>query len=95
VRRLSEHPDASCMPGDRIQSAYESRGVPHGALRQHSEVMCSHQALYKRVTEYLELEQRITILNNRFEVLTELLNIVREHENNLHIARLEWCEPDL
>lgn len=54
------------------------------------EVLCSHQALYKRVTEYLELEQRITVLNNRFEVLTELLNIVREHENNLHIARLEW-----
>lgn len=51
------------------------------------EVLCSHQALYKRVTEYLELEQRITVLNNRFEVLTELLNIVREHENNLHIAR--------
>ena len=37
-----------------------------------------------------ELEQRITVLNNRFEVLTELLNIVREHENNLHIAR---CAP--
>ena len=53
-------------------------------------VLCSHQALYKRVTEYLELEQRITVLNNRFEVLTELLNIVREHENNLHIAR---CAP--
>ena len=53
-------------------------------------MLCSHQALYKRVTEYLELEQRITVLNNRFEVLTELLNIVREHENNLHIARLEW-----
>jgi uncharacterized Rmd1/YagE family protein len=48
------------------------------------------QALYKRVTEYLELEQRVHVLNNRFEVLTELLNIVREHENNLHIARLEW-----
>ena len=43
------------------------------------------QALYKRVTEYLELEQRVTVLNNRFEVLTELLNIVREHENNLHV----------
>ena len=51
--------------------------------------MCA-QSLYKRVTEYLELEQRVTVLNNRFEVLTELLNIVREHENNLHIARLEW-----
>jgi uncharacterized Rmd1/YagE family protein len=50
----------------------------------------NHQALYKRVTEYLELDQRISVLNNRFEVLTELLNIVREHENNLHIARLEW-----
>jgi hypothetical protein len=53
-------------------------------------VFAAAQALYKRVTEYLELEQRVTVLNNRFEVLTELLNIVREHENNLHIARLEW-----
>lgn len=59
-------------------------------VRSQYAVLCSHQALYKRVTEYLELEQRITVLNNRFEVLTELLNIVREHENNLHIAR---CGP--
>ena len=50
----------------------------------------NQQALYKRATEYLELEQRVSVLNNRFEVMTELLNIVREHENNLHTARLEW-----
>lgn len=48
------------------------------------------QILYKRICEYLELESRVSVLNNRFEVLTELLNIVREHENNLHTARLEW-----
>jgi hypothetical protein len=46
------------------------------------------QELYKRIGEYLELQERVIVLNNRFEVLTELLNIVREHENNLHIARL-------
>eukprot|EP00892_Ulva_mutabilis_P011771 jgi/Ulvmu1/8967/UM005_0058.1 len=49
-----------------------------------------HQRIYKRVTEYLELDQRITVLNNRFEVITELLNIIREHDNHLHMTRLEW-----
>lgn len=77
---------------------------------------------------YLELDQRVTVLNNRFEVkyviscsflvsgvylrlqmccdvcasesvenliccmqvITELLNIIREHDNHLHMTRLEW-----
>lgn len=51
------------------------------------------QELYKRIGEYLELQERVIVLNNRFEVLTELLNIVREHENNLHIARLVRSRP--
>jgi uncharacterized Rmd1/YagE family protein len=48
------------------------------------------QNLYKRICEYLELESRVAVLNNRFEVLTELLNIVREHENHMHTTRLEY-----
>ncbi|KAK9839104.1 hypothetical protein WJX74_009646 [Apatococcus lobatus] len=48
------------------------------------------QALYKRVCEYVELDDRVEVLNNRFSVLQELLDMLRDHQNNFHTARLEW-----
>ena len=50
----------------------------------------SLQTLYKKVNEYMELEDRIEVLNSRFQVLTEMLNMLRDHQNNFHTARLEW-----
>ncbi|KAL6756554.1 hypothetical protein V8C86DRAFT_2647323 [Haematococcus lacustris] len=47
------------------------------------------QALYERACEYVELESRVAILNARFQVLQEMLDIVRSHQNNFHSARLE------
>ncbi|GIL66175.1 hypothetical protein Vafri_19780 [Volvox africanus] len=50
----------------------------------------SFQALYTRVTEYLELESRVELLNSRFAVLQEMLDMLRDHQNNYHNVRLEW-----
>lgn len=50
----------------------------------------SFQALYTRITEYLELTTRVEVLNSRFSVLQEMLDMLRDHENNHHNARLEW-----
>jgi len=107
------------------------------------------QALYKRVCEYMELDDRVEVLNNRLmvrcpqyesrfigvllhkalskrpissmswhicfkssssrapglvthacfldrwagcpQVLQEMLDMLRDHSNNAHSARLEWC----
>lgn len=48
------------------------------------------QGLYERVCEYLELETRVEVLNSRFAVLQEMLDMLRDHQNNFHTARLEW-----
>lgn len=50
----------------------------------------SLQVLYKKVNEYMELDDRVVVLNNRFQVLTEMLDMLRDHQNNSHTARLEW-----
>lgn len=50
----------------------------------------SLQALYTRIIEYLELPTRVEVLNSRFTVLQEMLDMLRDHENNHHNARLEW-----
>ena len=47
-------------------------------------------SLYTRLIEYLELGERVEILNSRFSVLQEMLDLLRDHENNAHSARLEW-----
>eukprot|EP00879_Flechtneria_rotunda_P003970 GHRR01004210.1.p1 GENE.GHRR01004210.1~~GHRR01004210.1.p1 ORF type:complete len:437 (+),score=141.40 GHRR01004210.1:141-1451(+) len=48
------------------------------------------QVLYKRVREYLELDTRVDVLNTRYGVLQEMLEMVRDHQNNQHMSRLEW-----
>jgi len=50
----------------------------------------SLQNLYDRCTEYLEYENRVEVLNSRFQVLQEMLDMLRDHLNNDHTARLEW-----
>ncbi|KAK9796644.1 hypothetical protein WJX73_007435 [Symbiochloris irregularis] len=50
----------------------------------------SLQTLYKKVCEYMELDNRVEVLNNRFQVLQEMLDMLRDHKNTAHSARLEW-----
>ncbi|KAF5827211.1 hypothetical protein DUNSADRAFT_1131 [Dunaliella salina] len=47
------------------------------------------QALYERACEYLELQSRVEVLNARFQVLQEMLDMLRDHQNNSHASRLE------
>jgi uncharacterized Rmd1/YagE family protein len=46
--------------------------------------------LTERVVEYLELPARVELLNSRFTVLQEMLDMLRDHQNNYHNTRLEW-----
>ncbi|KFM27910.1 Sporulation protein RMD1 [Auxenochlorella protothecoides] len=48
------------------------------------------QSLYKRVCDYVEYDARVEVLNARFQVLQEMLDMLRDHQNNGHGARLEW-----
>lgn len=50
----------------------------------------SLQVLYKKVCEYLELNTRVQVLNSRCEVLQDLLNMLRDQQNQHHSSRLEW-----
>ena len=50
----------------------------------------SMQTLYTRICEYCELEERVVVLNNRYQVLTEMLDMLRDHQNNSQSAYLEW-----
>ena len=50
----------------------------------------SNLSFLDRLIEYLEIGDRVEILNSRFSVLQEMLDMLRDHENNAHSARLEW-----
>ena len=48
------------------------------------------QGLYGTVTKYLELKNRVAVLNARYEVLESMLLMVQQQLNNDHGSRLEW-----
>lgn len=48
------------------------------------------QALYKSACDYLEYDTRVEVLNARFSVLEDMLDMLRDHQNNFQTARLEW-----
>mmetsp|Transcript_3489 Transcript_3489/g.12587 ORF Transcript_3489/g.12587 Transcript_3489/m.12587 type:complete len:528 (-) Transcript_3489:156-1739(-) len=50
----------------------------------------SLQKMYDGVCEYLDMEERIELLNARFEVLQAMLDILRDHQNTEHSSYLEW-----
>lgn len=39
----------------------------------------------RRVNEYLELPARVELLNSRFSVLQEMLDMLRDHQVRLHV----------
>eukprot|EP00798_Chlamydomonas_sp_ICE-L_P001524 gene1524-32899_t len=47
------------------------------------------QILYSRTTEYLELSERVELLNNRFSILQEMLEMCRATQNFKHATQLE------
>ena len=39
---------------------------------------------------YLEISQRVELLNQRVEVISDLLDMMKEHLNYSHSEQLEW-----
>lgn len=55
-----------------------------------SDIPDSLQHLYEGCCSYLEYENRVEVLNQRFGVLQEMLDMLRDHQNADHSSRLEW-----
>lgn len=50
----------------------------------------SLQSLYTAVKGYLEIRQRAKLLNDRCAVISDLLDMLREHMSNSHMVYLNW-----
>ena len=50
----------------------------------------SLQALYEKVGEYCEISSRTEVINSRFDLLHNMLELIRDHQNTTHSSRLEW-----
>lgn len=48
--------------------------------------------LYERVAEYLELDTRTEVLNARFQVLQEMLDMLRDHKNNRYVGMSNFTD---
>jgi len=46
--------------------------------------------LYRTVRGYLEISQRVEVLNQRCAVLSDMLDMLRDHANIMHGEVLEW-----
>ncbi|CAG8510504.1 3429_t:CDS:10 [Paraglomus occultum] len=46
--------------------------------------------LYKAIRGYLEISQRVEVLNQRVDVIGDLLDILKEHLTSSHDEQLEW-----
>jgi uncharacterized Rmd1/YagE family protein len=48
------------------------------------------EPLYQAVRGYLEISQRVELLNQRVAVISDLLDMLKEHLNSSHGEQLEW-----
>ena len=48
------------------------------------------QVLYKRMRDYIDLDDRLETINVRYTVLQDLLGIARSVQEAKHSVRLEW-----
>jgi uncharacterized Rmd1/YagE family protein len=57
------------------------------------EIFWTQQAwapLYRTVRGYLEISQRVEVLNQRCMVINDMLDLLRDHSNSAHAETLEW-----
>lgn len=47
-------------------------------------------AIYQKLTIYLEIRQRIDVLSKKLEVIHELFDMLADEQNHQHSAQLEW-----
>ncbi|ORX80155.1 DUF155-domain-containing protein [Basidiobolus meristosporus CBS 931.73] len=50
----------------------------------------SLKPLYKTIRGYLEIGQRVDLLNQRVKVISDLLEMLKDHLNSSHSEQLEW-----
>ena len=50
----------------------------------------SLRALYDAVREYMEISQRVTVLNEKLAVASDLLELIRSHLNDNAMDRITW-----
>ncbi|GAA5815240.1 hypothetical protein MFLAVUS_008746 [Mucor flavus] len=48
------------------------------------------EPLYSAIRGYLEISQRVQLLNQRVEVISDLLEMLKDHLNSSHGEHLEW-----
>ncbi|KAL7319340.1 sporulation protein rmd1 [Mucor circinelloides] len=48
------------------------------------------EPLYSAIRGYLEISQRVELLNQRVEVISDLLEMLKDHLNSSHGEHLEW-----
>ena len=48
------------------------------------------QDTYHNISSYLEIEQRIRLLNNKLDIIQQLLNMLADEQNHKHSSVLEW-----
>lgn len=48
------------------------------------------QGMYRAVSDYLEMDERVEVLNTRFQVLTSMLDLLRDQQCTAHEVHLEW-----
>ncbi|CEG69537.1 Putative Sporulation protein RMD1 [Rhizopus microsporus] len=48
------------------------------------------EPLYSAIRSYLEISQRVELLNQRVEVISDLLEMLKDHLNSSHGEHLEW-----
>ncbi len=48
------------------------------------------EPLYMAIRGYLEISQRVELLNQRVSVISDLLDMLKEHLNSSHGEQLEW-----
>ncbi len=48
------------------------------------------EPIYTAIRGYLEINQRVELLNQRTSVLSDLLDMLKEHLNSRHGEQLEW-----
>jgi len=49
-----------------------------------------YQEKYKKMAEYLEIEKRTEILNQRLDIIKELLDMLNDELTSSHESRLMW-----
>lgn len=48
------------------------------------------EPLYTAMRSYLEISQRVELLNQRVDVISDLLGMLKDHLNSSHGEQLEW-----